>query len=129
MREKSKRQKPVLTEAQQKLIAEKASSMPIKQIALQIKVPYQWCYKWAVDNNITLKYCRKVEPSRRMHVEVKGHIFDWDHYHNGETIMVGLQSKEDVLQDLNEPKDRDFLKKFPYFGKELDEYIPVAQRN
>lgn len=129
MREKSKRQKPILTEAQKKVIAEKSSCIPLKQIATELKVPYQWCYKWAVDNNIILKYCRKVEPSRRVHVEVKGYFFDWEHYHNGESIVVGFQSKEDVLQDLKEPKDRAFFKKFPYFGKELDEYIPVAQRN
>lgn len=129
MREKSKRQKRVVTKEQQNKIIELHKQLSLKEIAEQLKMRYDWAYQWAKNQGLVLKYCRKVEPSRRMPVEVKGHIFDWDHYHNGDTIMVGIRSKEDVLRDLKEPKDRAFLKKFPYFGKDLDEYIPVAQRN
>jgi hypothetical protein len=127
--QKTKRQKRIVTEAQQKVIVELHKTLPLKQIADQLKMRYDWAYQWAVANGLTLKYCRKVEPSKRIHVEVKGYVFDWEHYHNGESIVVGFQSKEDVLQDLKDPKDRAFLQKFPYFGKELKEYIPVAKRN
>lgn len=128
MREKIKRQKPNLTDEQKKVIVELHKTTALKVIAKKIDVPYQWAYKWSVENGLELKYCRKVEKSNKMHVEIKGDFFDWEHYQNGETIMLAPQSKQDILNDLKEPKTRQFLQLFPSFGDDIREYVKKSNR-
>jgi len=127
--QKTKRQKRVVTEDQQKKIIELHKVLPLKQIADQLKMRYDWAYQWAVANGLTLKYCRKVEKSSKHTTNTNSNVFDWAMFGNGELLFLHGVPKSEIEKDLAEPKDAKFLKLFPYFGKDLNEYLPVAQRS
>lgn len=129
MREKIKRQNPNLTDEQKKLIVEMHKTTALKEIAKQIDVPYQWAYKWSVENGLELKYCRKVEKSSKHIVNNNASVFDWANFANGETLFLTGVSKDEINNDLNEPKDENFLKMFPNFGKKgYDLYYQKSKR-
>jgi len=127
--QKTKRQKRIVTEEQQKKIIELHKVLPLKQIADQLKMRYDWAYQWAVANGLTLKYCRKVEKSSKHTTTTNSNTFDWDMFGNGELLFLHGVPKSEIEKDLSEPKDAKFLKLFPYFGKDLNEYLPVALRS
>lgn len=129
MREKIKRQKPNLTDEQKKVIVELHKTTALKVIAKKIDVPYQWAYKWSVENGLELKYCRKVEKSSKQIVNNNASVFDWSNFANGETLFLTGVPNSEIEKDLNEPKDANFLKTFPNFGKkEYDLYYQKISR-
>jgi hypothetical protein len=129
MREKTKREKRIVTEDQQKKIIELHKLLPLKQIASQLKMRYDWAYQWAAANGLTLKYCRKVEKSSKHIVNNNASVFDWSNFANGETLFLTGVPKSEIDADLSEPKDAKFLKLFPNFGKKgYDLYYQKSSR-
>jgi len=127
--QKTQRQKRIVTDEQQKKIIELHKALPLKQIADQLKMRYDWAYQWAVANGLTLKYCRKVEKSSKHTTNTNSNVFDWDMFGNGELLFLQGVSKSEIEKDLAEPKDAKFLKLFPNFGKKgYDLYYQKSKR-
>jgi hypothetical protein len=129
MRQKTKREKRVVTEAQQKVILELHKMLSLKQIADQLNMRYDWAYQWAIANGLTLKYCRKVEKSSKHTTTTNSNVFDWSMFGNVELLFLQGVPKSEIEKDLSEPKDAKFLKLFPNFGKKgYDLYYQKSKR-